>query len=920
MGVLDYRFKLNFNNEGSFGIIETTEPVKFDGASFILEQDKERYGRDIFYLNDKVDLFFYKGVYDLAENPLMLPNGTIVNNLTMGFDYFIQSLEIYGSESEVEFILINGETNFAMGVCDFENAETDEYSFFKCVLLQHTAKQLIKRRAEFVVDQFSDEDSDGNYIEPLSTVNVLLKAKPLIQESEWTNTYYWTQTAYQNANVDFRATLQNPIKNIIKFGIETTLSGSIDTRLLTFPFDVNFYNKMYNFGVVDALQDLNDLVINIKSLKISYFIETGSDFNDAWRPNQYSRPSIVLCILPIGLENYTQSDIYPNGFTYSYSFELDYEVEFIGNEPVGRFSGYSGNADRYDVTVANQNVFIPSVPRGYRLCLIFDTARGMTITEWLDGKVKISAKSTAIDTVIKGIRYIDVIKQTLKSISGFGVESEDIDVGGKFYDQVVFTGNLMKGRDDVQFPVTFKTIIETLQEVNQDYQILDDRVYIGSYENFYANNEIAVLPTYPDESYVRRFNDRFIINSFEYKYKEFEQDRDSTNTTDGVHTETQFTNLNRQGEGVKKIELEQIRDYNKIEVVRKESVKVTTSTNDDDNLFFVDIVPLAPSSRGGFTASMTHFINDEGFLQLLKDADLPSWAVLGFGVGATFILENTDNNGNYTVTEITDTIITLSPIGFTPTFTGVALTQVDYPLTNVQFTNRTDEGFAEITGIISPTRSSNLMYTIKRNINYWLNYLASTVLYVPDVFKNSYFRVNNFTTEGLATRLDSEAEILVERSNFEAVNPVLTANEYDVKLVVDFDTMVGILNALNTVNEDKSIGGFIRCFNPDLRVLKLYPKKIDYEPATETLTLTGEQKYEGKFLEISREGSNIIINNVPYNVVTTNYDWFEINNDFVIIFDTNKIPINNPIRFDFVKVEGILYDNSTDLAQAIIDL
>ena len=78
-----YQFFLNFKN--SFGLLEITEPVKFDGASFVIEQDKERYGRDVSYFSD-IDLFFYKGFYDTSLNPLMLPNGTIVTNLTQGFE------------------------------------------------------------------------------------------------------------------------------------------------------------------------------------------------------------------------------------------------------------------------------------------------------------------------------------------------------------------------------------------------------------------------------------------------------------------------------------------------------------------------------------------------------------------------------------------------------------------------------------------------------------------------------------------------------------------------------------------------------------------------------------------------------------------------------------------------------------------
>jgi hypothetical protein len=42
-----YRFFLNFKSDLT-GRVEISEPVAFDSANFVIEQDKKRYGRDIF--------------------------------------------------------------------------------------------------------------------------------------------------------------------------------------------------------------------------------------------------------------------------------------------------------------------------------------------------------------------------------------------------------------------------------------------------------------------------------------------------------------------------------------------------------------------------------------------------------------------------------------------------------------------------------------------------------------------------------------------------------------------------------------------------------------------------------------------------------------------------------------------------------
>ena len=126
-----YRFFLNFKNDNT-GRVEISEPVKFDSANFVIEQDKKRYGRDVFYGNEEVSLEFYKGIYE--------------NGLTHEFERLIQYYNDFGFESEVEFIVQLDNIDFVVGILDFELAETDQIEYFKTKVIQNTKQAIVKRR------------------------------------------------------------------------------------------------------------------------------------------------------------------------------------------------------------------------------------------------------------------------------------------------------------------------------------------------------------------------------------------------------------------------------------------------------------------------------------------------------------------------------------------------------------------------------------------------------------------------------------------------------------------------------------------------------------------------------------------------------------------------------------------------------
>jgi hypothetical protein len=103
----------------------------------------------------------------------------------MGLFNLLDYYKTYGFESEVEFILKKNGVTFTVGLLDFQMAKTDLLTYFECKVIQENNRAIINRRSDINVDVFSDKDLDLNTITPLTTENILLKAKPVLQVSEW---------------------------------------------------------------------------------------------------------------------------------------------------------------------------------------------------------------------------------------------------------------------------------------------------------------------------------------------------------------------------------------------------------------------------------------------------------------------------------------------------------------------------------------------------------------------------------------------------------------------------------------------------------------------------------------------------------------------------------------------------------------
>lgn len=894
------RHFLNFITHGE-GEIQIDEPIGFDAAEFTLEQESGRYGRDVSFSGGEIDFGF-------------------PNSAGTGIGYQFDLLKTYdtisGWESEVQYLLKDSDGNtYVVGEIDFLTRQSDGITYFDAKVIQSSTEIILKRRSDIDIDLFGTIDLDDNVITAIDTSNILLEAKPVIQASAWDITW---AASVDTFGIDTRMHL-TPFQGATQTGIKIT-SGPLFRGVDATDVNSNFYTDVFNNQWISAQEDLSNVTITLSSIVVSFFITTGSNFtNDDWQTGE--EITFEHYLLPIGLETYSQSDVYPAGNSFTQSDGLVFTTEFIGNEDISSFT-VSGpnNADRYDVTFTDVVLTLDEgIPRGFHLTSLFKIARNNTLIKWVSGSASMTANSTAINSVVKGIRLVDAMSQILLNLNNnYTLNAPRFELGGEFYDNFIFDGNRVRGRD-TKYPLQWDDISKFTDELNSDYEIKDTTVFYGRYNDFYINTESGVFLQIPDDSFNITYNDIYALNKFSFKYKNFNQDKDDDNTIDGVHTEAQFAIINKRAENKKEIDLPQVRDPFLLETTRKKaiqsSVSGTSSLSQDNKTFMVDVVDIT-TETGGFSDSLNHVVNEDGtgYLLLFNDGDF-NWTLLGFDVGDPFTIVNTANAGTFTVITIVNTTLTIDPTVITATSIGSNVTQVEYPYSNVSIKMRTDEGFTNITGIAGTDSFANLFYTTKRNIlGYWGSYLATAVTY-----NNSDIKIQSFVNEPNLVTVFGGGDTITENSNITQLEldvALLTPRLINCKVISDFSTYQSFRDS---IRDDR---GFIRVFDNENRVLKGYVKSSDFDWKNNILNLVLEQKFDNEITNITFDVPSTVylIDEVGYDRDIVPELIFETDGDFLQLFDGLTRPLTNLARYDRYSVDSIIFSNILDLTTAIIDL
>lgn len=856
---------------------EIAEPNNFILSNFKVVQDD--IARDTYFGNEESQLEFNVS-FGQPCAPFMDNNGVLISYLPSGAELLIEENKNYGNESDVKYILEKDNISFTIGNIDFsESYESDNLTYVKCRVIQNDNQRLIKKREDIVIDLLATEDLDDNPISAIPLQRMLLKAKPLFQTSTW------GEKSTEGSNLSgtaFTFNLVVPISNkIIDFEIDNSYApfdlgfGGLDIDLTTFR-KLIFDNRLFT-----ALNDLSNINIKIKKQSFDAVTTAGK----------------IRLI-------YASSFFTPTGEFVSAGTVHSTDLES------GSFSLIVNDKD-YEINIP----YISAGESFYIYLSVFFgasalTSQNMSIMSFSNSGVDITATSTAIPSVTNAFRQIDLIKQTYKAIGSFPVNASIYDVGGEFYDNFCFNKNLIRQDLTKPFYNKLKDVKEDLLEQCAFAQINDNEIYIGHYEDFYKNVDMGgFIETATYESSFMK-NTKYLVNKYIFGYEKYEQDRSEKKTTDAIHTNTEWFVQANNSINTKEFKLPFLRDVFLIESVRRLVFSSKeTSTSDDNNIFKIDVTQLPPNSRERFSRFLTWSTSQtNGTLQILSNETF-SWNLLGFNVGDLILV----NGVNHLVLEITPNILKLNWIS--GNFIGSSVLSFDYPLTNVQYVTRTNQGLIFSENIINPDNYGNLRYSIKRNMRNWFAILATYGKFIPTKkVKNTYFKSNGEATTqfiGEPNPIKENEDILIADISDKKI---LTQDIYKTTVKCTFEKAVQLLNDIQNVR------GFIRVQAPNGSIIKGYVKEGDNVWVNEELSLELEIKNESDFLNVIFSSGTLTINEVGYPTKTTTEKRYNSFNDFIQFFDENNINLCNRTKFDKVSLNGITYDSIDELINALENL
>jgi hypothetical protein len=858
----ELQFWLKFNSLGHTNWYEIAEPIGFDGAKFVVDQEPNRFARSIKY--GAIDKLRFVNTFEGLATTIQTinPQGDQSDNLDYGLQWLLYIFNKYGFELNVDFkITVNGVDFKIYGLDANDKEVTDGYTYFQCKLIDNSNVMDYKRRYDDKLNMFADKGVFGQTIAPLQTFNYLKRSVAIQEES----IFELTQNEIINTSV--LIPFANPIKNYTKFGITDTL-----TFMSTYPVDPT--SALLSYSYIKARNTKTNLRI---TFDLNYYTPSATQ--------------LVLKIL-VGVNN------------VSISHDITIQL------PVG-----TGTNNVYQNTVT-----IPFVFTGERVAVYFRRNSGFTFGG--GSKITLNATANPLDNVIKAVRLVDLYKQSNLMFRNLPFYAPLLDVGGKYHNQAVFNKSTVSQRVDNMY-TTFKDLTENLMECCQDVELLENEMFIDEYDKFYTNDEIGVYNQVPSNELAIDVNERFAANRLDFIYSKYAQDRQLTGTNESVHTDSQNRVQNDKVENKKEIKIDFVRDpLEQQNIINLEISKPSTSTDNDDTLCLEEMTQLAPNSSGVITGAFTVRVNGSNVEILNRDFNDPStetevnWTRYGINNGQNVSIVGV-LTGNYTVVSTTISILTLTPQFSYSIPDGTYFIALNHPYTNVLWQTRTNQGFSLINGVSD--KFGNLNFTIKRNFMRWFKYIASFVQYNQKDIINTYFKNNG----ALQTQLTTESTPVTEDANIlfsQLPTPILTGKIINLTVASDWQDEIDYLNKYELPNTT-GVGslrrkGFVRCLDLKGNVILGYVQNRSFNVSTNELNLTLEEKYSPQILKVDVIGSDLFVNDVRYNL-SGNANWFQTQNNFIQFFDDQSRSICNLYEYNFVSLNNVTYNSIGNLVTAL---
>ena len=868
-----FKHYLDFKDLPLIGRIEISEPFKFDGSTFEVKREKGRHSRDVMIANEDIELEIQREHFEILDTDQVLPDGTIFNLASHGFDYLLNEINTRGWEMSVEYIINYNGTDFTTGEIDgLTYKVSDNEISFK--VTQNTLHSYIKKNESVKIDAFSNKSISGLPITPCQTHDIFLKAKPILQYSKWSEK---TLPLIQNTGTATNAQISIPISNaLVDFRIENSYAP-FDQFLKGLDVSFSEYNDYrYANRLITATTDLSGITLKINKLNVQGFANFGT---------------FTLNI-------------------YRVIFDSDgYWVSNVGTtiQPINSVGS---------VSVVNQDyvIPIPDMQAGESLIVSMDCFFATSGTISFDQKflsysvesVEITATSTALSTIVKGVRLYDLLRHQANSYDTILTDNGVFNNASEYWNNFCFNGRMLGNLNDNEFNNEFKEVYPSVcDEAFADYQITNNGIEIDFINNYYKDTEIANFTELPSNEYNYTANSDYSINLFNVKFKKSSSDRtgNEVDTNDDVHTSLQLKMPSKKADANFDIEFDHIRSAQLIEEQRRKGNQIdgkTRTLENDENLFVIDCVPIAPNTHNTFTQFLRYRILDAtDALEIVSNGTFV-WTNLGMQVGQTISVSFTGLTAGTTfiITALEDFTIRLSYVNNFPTSNsnGEKSITFTYVLQGVLYTNRTNQGFSKIEGVANPNNYSNLKYSLKRILNKWRKVINTAGQYLIGQESNvTEIKINN----ELVTRLNGESTDVVDFAPIEITEDrILNGRVYEIKVFCDFDT------ATELFTETRDLKGYVRAVRNNNSVIRGFIKNARYTWRSQELLLTLEEKQDNLITEIN----------------TLNVDNFNIVNNFVNLYDANNLPLITPKEYKYFSINGIIYNNVEDFTENLINL
>lgn len=917
-----FEFELFFPDYPEFGengVVPLTEVVKSDAMTISMLQDKERIGRDVTFGSEEVDLEFYSGEYDLSNLNIQTPDGRITQGFTMGYEFIAEGLKREGSELQAQLrISIDGQV-FSIGDLDLKNANHNGYDCIKCKVIQESNRALIARNLDTEIDLLSNIGLFEQEITTPTLYNILLKAKPEFGTSRWEMKERKVHFAggSQYANYSTVSKLYGLRKSLVPF-YQTSGLGNLSFA----------YN---NFVIIEAQNDIFNLTVT-RDIDVDFIYRSSG-------PSGQARISLFWAVFEDPFTSLLEAESYGEPFTYQITggvpqeyhlpSEITFTIPYIGRGQslsvfwafdweIENLTATSGMAD-WVSTVGNILSATTGIPPFQLISEVSgqsesDVNQGPTFWDFKKDNTIITGTEVGVDSVIKGMRWIDTFKQKAKSINGLQVESSCLGAGGEFYDVMITDGNRIRQRLDVPFTMKWKDNATQLNMIRADYQVNKNKIIIEQEPDFYRNVEIGAYLSDPDIDYSETFAEKNTVLRFEPQFANYEQDDDQDNTIDAICTAAQYHSGNRNAINAKVFSLPICFDAFSIKSAQEQNTQTTkeTSTSADDRKFGIDCVLLPPAYVYSFGKRLLvrKVSSQPGMMEVLnndQDGDgLPiNWTLLG--IGGSLTITGGSNAGNYNVVNIEPQVIALQRIPAAEIIEENKIITISYTIVGVQYMSRTNEGFDILSGLNSADNYANLRFGIREIAKHWNKRLSTYAMWSKTgKFKKMYYKNN----PALISQFNG-GEVLHYSEDISLTTPTVTPRQITRKVSMDVAEGMRLHEA---ISEQR---GFVRMADPNGKVHRVFLDSSSLQVSENINILSGEQAYEPETLTISKSGETITINGTGYNADFVGEIDFDATGNFVRIFDTNSIPLTNLYRYDKVIVDGISFANMTDLATAL---